>query len=127
MVSRSLSVRLILLASFGLVAVEAEACGTPVVAWNNGSVPEVLADGETGFVVDTVEEAVKAVGEVARLSRRACRRAFEQRFDATRMAQNYVEVYSRLIETAGWHRSGLIRPDSGESDVTVWPTLAHIS
>ena len=112
---------------FGLVMIEALACGTPVIAWNNGSVPEVLADGETGFVVDTIDEAVKAVGQIARLSRHACRRAFEQRFDATRMAQNYVEVYSRLIETAGRHGSGLIRPDSGESDMTVWPTLAHIS
>jgi glycosyltransferase involved in cell wall biosynthesis len=112
---------------FGLVMIEALACGTPVIAWDNGSVPEVLTDAETGFVVDTMDEAVKAVGRVARLSRHACRRAFEQRFDATRMAQNYVEVYSRLIETAGRHRSGLIRPDSGESDMTVWPTLAHIS
>jgi len=112
---------------FGLVMIEALACGTPVIAWNNGSVPEVLADGETGFVVDTIDEAVKAVGQVARLSRHACRRAFEQRFDATLMAQNYVEVYSRLIETAGRRRSVLIHPDSADSDMTVWPTLAHIS
>jgi glycosyltransferase involved in cell wall biosynthesis len=112
---------------FGLVMIEALACGTPVIAWNNGSVPEVLANGETGFVVDTIDEAVQAVGQVARLSRNACRRAFEQHFDATRMAQNYVEVYSRLIERASRHRSLLLRPDSSDGDMTVWPTLAHIS
>src|SRR5580704_3095384 len=68
---------------FGLVMIESLACGTPVIAWNNGSVPEVLAGGETGFIVDTIDEAVKAVAHVGRLSRHACRRAFEQRFDAT--------------------------------------------
>src|ERR1019366_8511178 len=85
---------------FGLVMIESLACGTPVIAWNNGSVPEVLADGKTGFVVDTIDEAVNMVAQVARLSRHACRLAFEQRFDSTRMARNYVEVYSRLIHNA---------------------------
>jgi glycosyltransferase involved in cell wall biosynthesis len=103
---------------FGLVMIESLACGTPVIAWNNGSVPEVLADGETGFVVDTIDEAVKAVPQVASLSRHACRRAFEQRFDATRMARNYVDVYSRLIRKAGHHHA---------MEATVWPTLSHIS
>ncbi len=83
---------------FGLVMIEALACGTPVVAWRNGSVPEVLEDGVTGFIVDTIEDAVDAVLRVPRLSRRACRRAFEQRFDAARMAREYVRVYERLVE-----------------------------
>jgi glycosyltransferase involved in cell wall biosynthesis len=81
---------------FGLVMIEALACGTPVIAWRNGSVPEVLEDGVTGFVVESVEEAVRAVGRVGGLDRRDCRRSFEERFDAARMAQDYLEVYRRL-------------------------------
>jgi glycosyltransferase involved in cell wall biosynthesis len=82
---------------FGLVMIEALACGTPVIAWRNGSVPEVIEDGATGFVVDSVEEAAQAVGRVASLSRHTCRRVFEERFDAARMAQDYAEVYRRLV------------------------------
>jgi hypothetical protein len=84
-------------------------------------------------VVDTIDEAVKAVAHVARLSRHACRRAFEQRFDATSMARNYVEVYSRLIHKAGCHHGTLVHansgahPDSRDMETTVWPTLSHIS
>jgi glycosyltransferase involved in cell wall biosynthesis len=100
---------------FGLVMIEALACGTPVIAWNNGSVPEVIVHGETGFVVDTVNEAVIAVPQVARLSRRACRRAFERRFDSTTMARNYVDVYSRLIDP------------HGELETTECPALSHAS
>jgi glycosyltransferase involved in cell wall biosynthesis len=83
---------------FGLVMIEALACGTPVIAWRNGSVPEVIDDGSTGFIVESVEEAVKAVGRVAGLDRHACRQAFEDRFDAAGMARKYVEVYRRVVE-----------------------------
>jgi glycosyltransferase involved in cell wall biosynthesis len=82
---------------FGLVMIEAMACGTPVIAWRNGSVPEVITDGETGFIVDSIEEAVQAVGRVTSLNRHVCRRIFEERFDAARMARDYVEVYRRLV------------------------------
>ena len=82
---------------FGLVMIEALACGTPVIAWRNGSVPEVIADGVTGYLVDSIDEAVRAVGQVASLSRCVCRRVFEERFDAARMAREYVEVYRRLV------------------------------
>jgi glycosyltransferase involved in cell wall biosynthesis len=82
---------------FGLVMIEAMACGTPVVAFRRGSVPEVMVDGVTGFVVEDTDEAVEAVGRVASLSRRACRRSFEERFDAVRMARDYTEVYRRLV------------------------------
>jgi glycosyltransferase involved in cell wall biosynthesis len=82
---------------FGLVMIEALACGTPVVAYRKGSVPEVVRDGVTGFVVDGVDEAVEAVGRVHELSRAACRREFEERFGVERMAQGYREVYRRLV------------------------------
>jgi len=83
---------------FGLVMIEALACGTPVVAWRNGSVSEVIADGVTGFIVDSIPEAVQAVRRVAWLNRDVCRRVFEERFDAARMARDYVEVYRRLVQ-----------------------------
>jgi glycosyltransferase involved in cell wall biosynthesis len=85
---------------FGLVMIEALACGTPVIAWRNGSVPEVIEDGVTGFVVDSVEQAVRAVLRVGTLSRRACRLAFEARYDAARMTSDYLEVY-RNVARAG--------------------------
>jgi len=83
---------------FGLVMIESLACGTPVIAWRNGSVPEVIDDGRTGFIVESVAEAVEAVGRIADLNRHACRQAFEDRFDAAGMARKYVDVYRRLIE-----------------------------
>ena len=83
---------------FGLVMIEAMACGTPVVAFRRGSVPEVLDEGETGFVVSTVEEAVEAVGRLEEISRRGCRAAFERRFTAPRMASDYVRIYRQQIE-----------------------------
>jgi glycosyltransferase involved in cell wall biosynthesis len=82
---------------FGLVMIEAMACGTPVVAWRRGSVPEVVDDGVTGYVVETIEDAVSAVGRVGGLDRAVCRRVFEERFGAGRMTKDYVEVYRRLI------------------------------
>jgi glycosyltransferase involved in cell wall biosynthesis len=85
---------------FGLVMIEALACGTPVIAWRRGSVPEVIADGVTGFVVESVEEAADAVARVVWLDRRMCRKMFEERFDATRMVLDYVQVYRRLVHAA---------------------------
>jgi glycosyltransferase involved in cell wall biosynthesis len=82
---------------FGLVMIEAMACGTPVVAFRRGSVPEVMTEGVTGFVVDDVAGAVAAVARVADLDRRGCRAAFDARFTATTMVENYLEVYDRLI------------------------------
>jgi glycosyltransferase involved in cell wall biosynthesis len=81
---------------FGLVMIEAMACGTPVVAFRRGSVPEVMTDGVTGFVVDDVPGAVAAVRATAALDRRACRRAFAERFGVARMAGDYEAVYHRL-------------------------------
>ncbi len=82
---------------FGLVMIEALACGTPVIAWRCGSVPEVIDDGVTGFIVDNMEEAVRAVERVSSLSRRRCREVFEQRFSVERMTRDYVALYERLL------------------------------
>ena len=82
---------------FGLVMIEAMACGTPVIAWRHGSVPEVITDGVTGFVVESIEQAVDAVDRVVALDRRDCRISFEQRFDAARMARDYLDVYRHSL------------------------------
>jgi glycosyltransferase involved in cell wall biosynthesis len=81
---------------FGLVMIEAMACGTPVVAFRDGSVPEVLDDGVTGFICDDLEQAVDATRRVQTLSREQCRSVFEVRFSAARMARDYVAQYERL-------------------------------
>lgn len=86
---------------FGLVMIEAMACGTPVIAYRSGSVPEVVDDGVTGFIVDCEEEAVSAMSEVARLDRRKVRARFEQRFSAHRMAREYESQYRKLIAAVG--------------------------
>ena len=83
---------------FGLVLIEAMACGTPVIAFNRGSIPEIIEDGLTGFVVEDKEEAVTATDRLSRLSRRAIRRRFEERYTARRMARDYLMVYRTLIE-----------------------------
>jgi glycosyltransferase involved in cell wall biosynthesis len=81
---------------FGLVMIEAMACGTPVIAFENGSVPEVLEDGLTGFIVHSEREAIEAVARIGSLDRTRIRAEFERRFTAQRMAQNYVNLYARL-------------------------------
>jgi glycosyltransferase involved in cell wall biosynthesis len=82
---------------FGLVMIEAMACGTPVIARSCGSVPEVMRQGVSGYVVDDEDEAVAAVGRIASLDRAACRAYFEERFTAGRMASDYVALYGKLI------------------------------
>ncbi len=82
---------------FGLVMIEAMACGTPVIAYRSGSVPEVVEDGVTGFIVENEDQAVRAVGELGRLDRRAVRARFEARFLAGRMAREYERAYRNLI------------------------------
>jgi glycosyltransferase involved in cell wall biosynthesis len=82
---------------FGLVMIEALACGTPVVAFRAGSVPEVLEDGVTGFLADTLEDAIEATRRVKDLDRRRCRAVFEERFSVGRMAEDYLALYKRVI------------------------------
>ncbi len=83
---------------FGLSVVEAMACGTPVVAMNRGSMPELIKNGETGFLVNSVEEAVERVREIDAISRAACRENVERNFSKERMAERYLEVYGRVLE-----------------------------
>ncbi|MFN2417866.1 MAG: glycosyltransferase, partial [Candidatus Limnocylindria bacterium] len=87
---------------FGLVMIEAMACGTPVIAYPFGSVPEVIRHGVSGFIVDGIDEMVEAVGRLDSVSRQGCRREFEERFTAERMARDYVALYEHLAaEAAG--------------------------
>ena len=88
---------------FGLVMIEAMACGTPVVAYNRGSVPEIIDDGLTGFVVEDETSAVAAVGRLSGLDRRGIRNVFERRFTARRMALDYLAAYRSLMEAAKPH------------------------
>ena len=89
---------------FGLVMIEAMACGTPVIAFNRGSVPEIVDDGVTGFIVEDATGAIAAVGRLGQLSRTRVREVFERRFTARRMAEDYLSVYRQL---AGEQRGGL--------------------
>lgn len=82
---------------FGLVMIEAMACGTPVVAWKQGSVPEIIDHGITGFIVDSMEEALSAVNQLQGFDKRRVRQVFEDRFSAKRMAKDYVELYEEMI------------------------------
>ena len=84
---------------FGLVMIEAMACGTPVIAFRRGSAPEVIDDGVSGFLVDDVPQAIAATRRIAQLDRARAREAFERRFDIERAAREYVQIYRRLIST----------------------------
>src|SRR5262245_55012362 len=86
---------------FGLVMIEAMICGTPTVAWRNGSVPEVIEPGVSGFIVESIDEAVAAVGQARELSRAGCRAAFLARFTSERMARQYLALYERVASAEG--------------------------
>jgi glycosyltransferase involved in cell wall biosynthesis len=94
---------------FGMLMIEAMACGTPVIAFRGGSVPEVLEHGRTGFIVDDLDDAVAATRRVGELSRQRCREAFEERFTASRMAHDYVDLYAAMLETGRRRVSGAAR------------------
>jgi len=83
---------------FGIVLIESLACGLPVVAYPLGSVPEIIEDKVSGFLVNNVEEAVHAVANISKIDRKECRRAFERRFTAKRMADDYLSIYQRIAK-----------------------------
>ena len=94
---------------FGLVMIEAMACGTPVLAFRHGSVPEVIDEGVTGYVVDTVNEALLKISSLLSLDRSRVRRRFDERFSAARMARDYVRVYQSLLRVGqATHRRALL-------------------
>src|SRR5262249_44961518 len=134
---------------FGLAMIEAMACGTPVLAFRNGAVAEVIEDGVTGYVVDSMDEAIGKLGSVLALDRGRVRRRFEERLSGTRMAHDYVKIYTRLIgkravradlappamvangaETAAWQGAGgdplatdaaIVDPRHAPADARVTP------
>jgi glycosyltransferase involved in cell wall biosynthesis len=85
---------------FGLVMIEAMACGTPVIAYSHGSVPEIISDEQNGFLVSSIGTSIEAVAKLDRLSRARCREIFETRFSAPRMAADYMSVYRHLLASA---------------------------
>jgi glycosyltransferase involved in cell wall biosynthesis len=95
---------------FGLVMIESMACGTPVIAFRSGSVPEVIDNGVSGFVVNSVEEAAKAVSGLSKIDRAAVRKAFENRFTVERMSRDYLKMYAGL---PGVRRTNEIRTMNG--------------
>jgi glycosyltransferase involved in cell wall biosynthesis len=84
------------------------ACGCPVIAYRRGSVPEVIEDGVTGFIVDDIAGAIEACGKLHLIDRRRVRARFEERFSSRRMAQDYVAVYERLIARQGFMPSSVM-------------------
>ena len=102
---------------FGIVMIEAMACGTPVLAFRCGSVPEIVDNGVTGQIVDTEEEAIRKLPHVLSLDRRAVHRRFEERFSVTRMAKDYVQVYRSLMKRP------LLLPDADRDLSVVRPIM----
>ena len=84
---------------FGLGVVEAMASGTPVIAMNLGSMPELISEGETGFLVNSIDEAADAVQKIASISRKKCRENVEKRFSVDRMVDDYIKVYEAILKT----------------------------
>ena len=82
---------------FGLSLIESMACGTPVIAFDRGSMPEIIRDGETGYIVEDIEGAINAVATVGSIDRSVCRADVERRFTSTRMARDYVRVYQEIL------------------------------
>ena len=112
---------------FGLSVVESMACGTPVIAFNKGSMPELIIDGKTGFLVSTVDEAADAVSRVKTISRKECRSHVEERFTADRMVDDYIKVYQKILDQRenyrpwGFYEVLSDEPDHKLKRITVYP------
>ncbi|MCC4769281.1 glycosyltransferase [Methanosarcina sp. DH2] len=114
---------------FGLGVIEAMASGTPVIAMNRGSMPELISNGETGFLVDSVDEAANAVQKVASISRKKCRESVEKRFSVDRMVDDYIKVYETILEKCkreserpwGYYEVLLQKPGCKVKTITILP------
>ena len=82
---------------FGLSVIESMACGTPVIAFNRGSMPELIENGKNGFTVNTVDDAIEAVGKIKNINRKYCRRYIEQHFTVNQMTEKYIQVYETVL------------------------------
>jgi glycosyltransferase involved in cell wall biosynthesis len=110
---------------FGLFLVESLACGTPVIAFDRGAVPEIIEHGRTGFVVNSLDEMVAAVDRLPEIDRRRCRQAAERRFDAPRMAEGYLRLYERILSEGSSSRPRASRPS--EPSVVPLQELGHVA
>jgi glycosyltransferase involved in cell wall biosynthesis len=106
---------------FGLVLIEALACGTPVLAYRRGSIPEIIEDGISGFVCEGLDGMTAAVQHIAEIDRRRCRLAFEQRFSVERMAQDYLRVYEQVIGNVCEKE---VEATSEATSLMCWPTVS---
>ena len=102
---------------FGLVLIEALACGTPVLAYRRGSIPEIIEDGVTGFVCEGLDEMTAAIQRIPEIDRGRCRSTFEQRFTVKRMAQDYVRLYERVIGMT-------YKKEEESTSFSSWPVLS---
>jgi glycosyltransferase involved in cell wall biosynthesis len=109
---------------FGLAMIEAMACGTPVVAFSGGSVPEVIDPGVTGYIVNDMDQALKAAAVIHELDRKRCRAQFELRFSAGRMAREYADVYGALIEGRAASMSPFVQTPTNDASVRRRVSLA---
>jgi glycosyltransferase involved in cell wall biosynthesis len=100
---------------FGLVMIEAMACGTPVIAWGEGSVPEVIDHGVSGMIVSSVEEAIEAVRQIPLMNRRAVRNRFEKRFTAARMAADYIRTFEAQLHSKKPESLPIVLPQASRS------------
>jgi glycosyltransferase involved in cell wall biosynthesis len=102
---------------FGLVLIEALACGTPVLAYRRGSIPEIIEDRATGFVCEGLDEMTAAIQRIPEIDRRRCRWTFEQRFSVERMAQDYLQVYEQAL-------GNTCEREAEATSFVSWPTLS---
>ena len=102
---------------FGLVLIEALACGTPVLAYRRGSIPEIIEDRGTGFICEGLDEMTATVQRISEIDRRRCRWSFEQRFSVERMAQDYVSVYAQAI-------GNICEREAEATSFVSWPILS---
>ena len=110
---------------FGMVLIESMASGTPIVAFGEGSVPEIVKHGETGFIVDSIESMVRAVARLGEISRAACRKHVEQRFSTTKMTASYADLYRRLDDDARRKLTVAGRPRSQASQRALRSPVLH--